>query len=520
MKFFLLLTTLFFCAGCGTEPNIHNTIGGKMMKRVSAFTTYANNSPTNLFYSAVTVDGTVYAGTDCGFFVAQNDQMEAIALDGLDTKVTVRVFRLCAAVDAHLGKVIYVATAKGLYRYTFADKKTKWLQTDAKDSGRLIQFLSVFVDEQGVIYAGTYKNGIYISEDGGSSWIHHLPSDFKLYRGQKDLTYDGYKKAAAAEADFVDREGIIKIEPHYRGAMKSSTVTDITVYDGRIYAATFGGGLSYTLRPASFVDWEPYWITYLRPWYFFEAESDERYGDTIEKNREEEVEWTLKSRYLRRVSVQPFGIFVASDDGISFTSHGERFGDRDTCNTVVRLDDFGRRQPILNDHNGAVNGGGFGLNENEVAAWQESSRFQTWQTVRVWHEYTSDGSDRFADFSNEKEVKYIEEYTNGMVGAGLESDNFNALRFGQINNGKTKLFYTGTECGLSISQLRDYTDVTGQTYTSSDLVDSWVTYHNVLSVLEETWVYDIAVETDADGNDKTVYVASNGQGLIVFRWED
>ena len=31
--FFFLLTAAFFLGGCGTEPNIHNTLGGKMMKR-------------------------------------------------------------------------------------------------------------------------------------------------------------------------------------------------------------------------------------------------------------------------------------------------------------------------------------------------------------------------------------------------------------------------------------------------------------------------------------------------------
>ena len=73
---------------------------------------------------------------------------------------------------------------------------------------------------------------------------------------------------------------------------------------------------------------------------------------------------------------------------------------------------------------------------------------------------------------------------------------------------------------MSIAELRQYTDVTGQTYTSYDIVDSWVTYHNVLSALEETWVTDIAVAVDDTGDDKIVYAATNGQGVIVFRWED
>lgn len=515
-----MLLTVILCAGCGTEPNIRNTIGGKMMKRVSAYTTYAKNSPTNIFYSAEFSNGKLFAGTERGLFVSENGELKPIRLEGLSEEEKVRVFRLHSAENALLGKIMYIATSKGLYRYTFSDGTTKWLQTDPADTERTIQFLSVTTDENGTVYAGTYKNGMFISEDGGSSWIHHCGKDFTLYTGREDLTYDGYKKAEAADPTFASRVGLIKINPHYRGEMKSTTVTDIAVYDGRIYTSTFGGGLSYAVRPDSFTNWQPYWTTYLRPWYFFETVSAGDDADTINQNREKEADWTLRSRYVSRVSVQPFGIFAATDDGLSFTSHGENFGDRDTSDRIPFLDDFGRHIPVLNDGNGPVGSVSFGPDENGIVAAQQTDRVYLWPTVRLWYEYDSDGRDDIPGFTNEKEIDYIEEYTNGMVGAGLESDHFHAIRFGQINNGKTQLFYAGTECGLSISELRQYTDVTGQTYTSYDLVDSWVTYHNVLSAFEETWVTDIAVEADADGNDKTVYVASNGQGLIVFRWED
>lgn len=520
MKFLLFFIPILFFTGCGTEPNIHNTIGGKMMKRISAYTTYAGNSPTNIFYSAAVSDGILFAGSEQGLLKEKNGALEPVVLEGLTEGEKVRVFRLHITGDSERGKVMYIATARGLYRYTFSDGKTEWLKTDEKDSARKIQFLSVTTDENGTVYAGTYENGIYISPDGGKSWIHHSGNDFKLYTGQEDLTYEGYKKEESADPAFADRAGIIKIQPHYRGEMKSSTVTDICIYDGRIYAATFGGGLSYTLRPDSFTGWDPYWMTYVRPWYFFDSASDEEFADVIDKNREAEADWTLRSRYVRRVEVRPFGIFAATADGISFTSHGEASGDRDTSNKIPFLDDFGRHIPILNDANGPVYAVSFGPDENGIAAAEQTEQIYRWPTVRIWYEYDSDGLDDVPGFSNEKEIDYIEEYTNGMVGAGLESDNFNVIRFGQINNGSTKLFYAGTECGLSIAELRQYTDVTGLTYTSSDLVDSWVTYHNVLSAFEETWVTDIAVETDSAGNDKTVYTASNGQGLIVFRWED
>lgn len=520
MKWFFILLTVTLCAGCGTEPNIRNTIGGKMMERVSAYTTYAGNSPTNIFYSVEFSNGKLFAGTERGLFLSENGVMQPVKLDGLPDGEKVRVFRLHGTDDDTLGKIMYIATSRGLYRYTFSDGKTVRIQTDPADTERSLQFLTVTTDENGTVYAGTYRNGIFISEDGGSSWIHSSGRDFKLYTGREDLTYDGYKKAEAADPGFADKAGIIKIRPHYRGELKSTTVTDICVYDGRIYVSTFGGGLSYTRRPDSFSGWDPYWITYLRPWYFFEADADGDSGSVIAENREAEADWTLGSRFVRRVVVKPFGIFAATDDGISFTSHGESFGDRDTSDKIPLLDDFGRTIPILNTDNDPVYSSSVGIDSNGIAAADQSHQVYRWPTVRLWYEYNSDGRDDVPGFTNEKEIDYIEEYTNGMVGAGLESDHFNVLRFGQINNGKTELFYAGTECGLSISELRQYTDVTGQTYTSSDLIDSWVTYHNVLSAFEETRVTDIAVETDADGNDKTVYVASNGQGLIVFRWED
>lgn len=519
-KLILILISVFLTAGCGTEPNIHNTVGGKMMKRVSAFTTYARNSPTNLFYSAAVADGVLFAGSEQGLLTEKNGQLERIPLDGLDEEAKVRVFRLHPTVDAKLGKVMYAATAAGLFRYTFSDKKTKRLTVDAAEAKQPLQFLSVTTDENGTIYAGTYKNGLYISADGGSTWIHHAGSDFKLYTGRDDLTYDGYKKAETADPSFPERAGIIKIEPHYRGEMKSTTVTDISVYGDRIYTATFGGGLSYTRRPDSFTNWKPYWMTYLRPWYFFETTQAGDDAAVIDANREAEADWTMRSRYVHRVNVQPFGIFAATDDGISFTSHGESFGDRDTSDRIPYLDDFGHIIPVCNEENGPVYSSSVGRDNNGIAVSDQTQQIYRWPNVRLWYEYESGGFDGINGFRNEKEIDYIEEYSNGMVGAGLESDNFNALRFGQINGGKTKLFYAGTECGLSIAELRQYTDVTGQTYTSYDIVDSWVTYHNVLSALEETWVTDIAVAVDDTGDDKIVYAATNGQGVIVFCWED
>ena len=519
MKFFFFLAAVFLIGGCGTEPNIHNTIGGKMMRRQTAYTTYAGNSPTNIFYSAEIAGGTVFAGSQQGLLRLSEDSLQPVGLDGLQTGGNVRVFGLHAVSDAVSGNVLFVASDKGLFRLPLPDGKTAE-KLDPPGNGAAVQFLCVTSDENGVLYAGTYKNGFYVSEDGGGSWIHVPADDFKLYTGAADLTYDGYKAAEKADAAFAAEAGLIKIEPHYTGSLKSSTVCDICVYDGVIYAATFGGGLAYTPRPDSFAGWQPVWESYLRPWYFFSSEAAGDFRDAVDGNRAAEADWTLRSRFVRRVSVQPFGIFAATADGISLTSHGGKIGDRDVSDAIPFLDDFGRFRYAATVGGATVFSSAVRLDENGTAAAFESARLIRRSAVRLWKEYGSGGTDEVDGFVNEKSVDYIEEYDNGMALAGMESDNVSFLRFGQINSGKTKLFYAGTECGLSIAELRKYTDVTGLTFTSSDLVDSWVTYHNVLTAFEETRVTDAAVQVGADGDDQTVYVASNGQGLIVFRWEE
>ena len=517
--FFFLLTAAFFLGGCGTEPNIHNTLGGKMMKRQTAYTTYAGNSPTNIFYSTEIAGGTVFAGSQQGLLRLSGDSLQPVEMEGLQTGENVRVFGLHAVDDAVSGNVLFAAADKGLFRLSLPNGSSAE-KLDPTGSGAAVQFLCITSDENGVLYAGTYQNGFYVSEDGGASWIHVPGSDFKLYTGAGDLTYDGYKAAETADAAFADTAGLIKIEPYYTGSLKSSTVCDICVYDGVIYAATFGGGLAYTPRPALFADWQPVWESYLRPWYFFSSEAAGDFRNAIDENRAAEADWTLRSRFVRRVSVQSFGIFAATADGISLTSHGGKIGDRDVSDDIPFLDDFGRFRYAASTDGSTVFSSAVRPDENGTAAAYESARLIRRPAVRLWKEYDSDGTDEVDGFVNEKSVDYIEEYDNGMVLAGMESNNVSFLRFGQINSGKTKLFYAGTECGLSIAELRQYTDVTGLTFTSADLVDSWVTYHNVLTAFEETRVTDAAVQVNADGDDQTVYVASNGQGLIVFRWEE
>ena len=103
--FFFLLTAAFFLGGCGTEPNIHNTLGGKMMKRQTAYTTYAGNSPTNIFYSTEIAGGTVFAGSQQGLLRLSGDSLQPVEMEGLQTGENVRVFGLHAVVYSGLGEV-------------------------------------------------------------------------------------------------------------------------------------------------------------------------------------------------------------------------------------------------------------------------------------------------------------------------------------------------------------------------------------------------------------------------------
>lgn len=468
--------------GCGGEPVIRIPLGGQTMKRLGAFTTYNRTSDTNQFLSVCVVNGKVFAGSTQGLYTSHEEKLQPVTLKGVKDSSTLSVYRILFTQED--GKdLLYLATSQGIFRYYIQTKESQRLNV-GDSSGKTI-FLSVYKDELGHLYCGSDGEGLFYSIDKGATWSNYKGEDLKFYSGELDLTYEQFKEKEKANPLFVKENGIIKVEPFYQDEpLKNNTITDVVVHKEIIYVATYGGGVSYTPRPNDFSSWNPLWTTYLEPWYFFDTKSDPQAQSVVSQQREREKWATLPSRYVKKLLLEDFALFAATTTGLS-VSHFPQ----ENISTVPHLDDFGRKQYASQED-------------------MKADHFLCWPQLRPWHLYL----DKYLFYS--PFGKLGDHILDGSRSA-LESEHFYDIHVGTLNEGATTLLYVGTECGLSIAELtRDENN-----QPTFEICTTWVTYHNYLSSSEETWVNDFFVEKDAQGNDSKVYIASNGQGLIVFQWE-
>ena len=117
-----------------------------------------NSGLANLNVHSIVVNGaTMFAGTGCGVYLSTNGGGSWFPSDTSSLDISVP----CLAV---VGQNILAATSTGIFRST--DNGKNWAS-----SGLPNVVVTTFAVDGGNVYAGTYGGGVFLSTNGGSSWI-------------------------------------------------------------------------------------------------------------------------------------------------------------------------------------------------------------------------------------------------------------------------------------------------------------------------------------------------------------
>ncbi|MBN2653327.1 MAG: hypothetical protein JXR63_13185 [Spirochaetales bacterium] len=513
----LLFIIVFFIAGCKYEYS------GKLLRvdKVWLGYVYDYKEPetmttvkSNVIYKVAGVGDDLYIATKRGFQFS-TDKGETWQSSATIGKSVVTNF----FIDP-VSSDVYLCSEAGLYKknpdYTFSK-----VDVDGED----IVATAVFVDEDNILYVGTKTKGLFITTDGGTTWIQD--AGLKLTTDEEEdapidkaasnfIPYDITTHGVDANdpADPRNPKGLIRIHPYYRGERLSPYVTSVYVHNDIIYVGSDDGGVSFVKKTSALdsttwnqgvdmLDWE----TYIAPYFRYYADSR-----TVRDDRSAETYWTIGTRNINAVYANDEAIFVATPNrGIAvtvFPDNAEQL--ENTYGEVQETDIYGSKVDIKGNSEYEMDENGrfvyntlYGIGiDNKPKKVQRFS----------WAEYNTSG---LSVYTPEGKIPPIPP-----TGQKLPSNNVKSIRFGRISRrqGKTpyNLIYACTPSGLAVAHYKR--DTGGSVVISSSSLP-WSHYHkDPTTIGESTRANDVYITKDADGDDEYVYLATDGQGLIRLKW--
>jgi len=347
-----------------------------------------------------------------------------------------------------------------------------------------------------------------------------------------------------------EEDGVIRKFAYYRDMrLKATRIKDIAIYDDVIYLATHGGGVSFanikyyidgagnpvdidSSNPATY-DHAFVWETYMRNYFQY---------PTIIKNisspRGAENSWSLGSEYGLCIAVDSKGVFYgAQNAGIGLASTYKSEVD------VLDIDGFradmgGHKEYKLTSdgtyklYNNsffpqvAIDAGA--TTKEEIANCyfradrdpnDSISNEYLLRGLRLnWKEFTDRGYSRYTAPGDIPPYQApVRKFPNNTI---------RKIRFGSL--GLKQLIYIATNCGMGVAEVKKSFSFNDNTKLPAKIVGDaqyevgfydWGEYHKDLTQAgEQIFVTDLAITKDKDGNDKYIYAATAGQGLVRFKW--
>lgn len=418
---------------------------------------------------------------------------------------------------------VYVCSERGLYKKEAGDDYT----FTKVNVGADIVATAVFVDNDDCIYVGSKERGLFVSTDGGNTWLNDLGLQIKRDEEENApidkvlstfIPYDVSTHGVNLKdpADPRNPEGVIRIYPYYRGERLSTYVTSIYVHNDVIYVASDDGGISFTPKVAELnsTTWNPSvdilnWETYIAPYFRYHADSR-----IVRDDRSAETYWTVGTRNITDVKVNNDAIFVATANrGIAVTAFPDNLEQlENTFGEVQELDIYGSKLDLKGNSEYAMNKEGrFEIDPAyAVGIDNQAKKLQRYS----WAEYNTSG---LSVYTPEGKIPPIPP-----IGQKLPSNNIRSIKFGSIaregDRTPYNLIYACTPGGLAVAHYKR--DGGGSVVLSSGDIP-WSYYHKDPTTLgEKTRANDVYIIKDKEGkDDEYVYVATDGQGLILFKWE-
>ena len=342
-----------------------------------------------------------------------------------------------------------------------------------------------------------------------------------------------------------EEDGVMRKYAYYRDMrLKATRIKDISIYDDVIYLATEGGGVSsadMSIFIASLdsddiatYDDEFIWETYMHNYFHYPTIKSD-----ISSRRGSENSWSIGSE---------MGICIEVDDkGVFYGSEGAGIGLASTYKSIIevldvdgiRYDKDGNREYKLKSNAfelynysyfPSVAGDTTGMNKDEIAnfyfradkdAYDGIGNENLVQGLRFnWKEFTDRGYSVYTAPGD------IAPYQSPV--RKFPDNTIRKIRFGNL--GLKQLIYIATNNGMGVAEVKksfSFSDntkipasIVGDTQYTVGFVD-WGEYHkDPTQLAEQIFVTDLAITKDKDGNDKYIYAATAGQGLVRFRWEE
>lgn len=334
--------------------------------------------------------------------------------------------------------------------------------------------------------------------------------------------------------------GVVRAYAYYRDFfLKSNRITGVSVYDGKIHLAAQNCGVSYADIPDNIDSGDPatykymIWETYTNN-YFHYPSIQQPVTDRAEENF-----WSLSDVRGLCINVNSYGIFYgAMDGGIHQAPTYKQIRTvRDVFGLAV--DNKGNPQCILTPKGEFQYFNQFYFPELAAA----NPTFTKEAIADLYFRADRDANDGIANDNLQEGLRLNwQEYTTRgwsiYVAQGstvpyqspvykFPNNTIKKIRFGNLD--KVELIYIATANGLGVAVMRksysthDYqkypATVTGTEQYSVDFAD-WGRYHKDMTrLVEENYMQDVSVTKDEEGNDRHIYCATDGQGLVRFYWK-
>jgi hypothetical protein len=537
-KFCLIAIVLpIIAAGCKYEYH------GKIMRLEKSWAGYIvpSNEVKDGFVTSETINSnTVYKidGTDENTLYICTRRGFQFTSDGGTTWKTPEDLVDVVATNIYVdpNNKVYLCTEEGLFKKNDADFNFTKVNVDNTD----INATCIFVDEDDTLYVGTKENGLFISTDNGTTWINDL--GVKIKRDEENdgpidkeetkyIPYENEDDTDISDNDPANPrnpDGVIRIYPYYKKNYRLSIyVTDIFVFNGTIYVGSDDGGISFTKKPDSLdssdAGWDDgtfhfTWETYINPWFRYHADSR-----AVRDARGGEGYWTIAKNCINDVYVTKDAIFLATrEGGISINSFSDNAEQLENSLTAVdELNIYGSRVDVKGNAEYEMNENGNFI-PNSAYAQGDDNLKKTLQRFS-WGEYTTSG---LSVFTPEGKIPPIPP-----IGQKLPNNTVKSMRFGRIyrdtfedssqNDIPYDLVYACTPSGLAVAHYKR--DGGGSIALATGDIP-WSYYHrDPTTIGEKTSATDVFVIQKANENgyieDKYVFLATNGQGLMKFEWK-